>query len=415
MPLAAGAGLFGLALLLSLTVPASAGEVPGSALSQSLSLPPLLLDAPNLVFQFPQLAATRDSALLACGSVPQHSALFGSSTASGGYAAGAILRTDAVAGFGTAQGSYLADGGSAYDIGYNNHGSVLQAGLAGSWRNLRGGVAVRGARDRNERLEQQSYVDQSNTDVYQSTTNHLEGAFGVGASFRGATLDFVFEVYDQKYETGFLRLTSSDTIAAQANGNSHAYGGGALRLAVPVGDAVRVVAAGTYTHGELRWEGLSYSGLQREDLHLTQGTETWLAALGVLCRAPHVDVLALSASFARSYQPLVDASRSDGWVRGEPDHRGATCSLGCQRGLWRDLGMQGGLFMNWAKDNYDLYRTRLSYPGRTVDTKSRNETISHGFSMGLTYSWRGLGAAAAVRNNLPLGDLFATLDLRIDL
>ena len=376
-----------------------AGEVPANALARSLRLDPLFLDSPTLVFRFPQLIASRDSAALAFGRSAPRSELFVTTTGNE-YGLGAMMRNRAAGGFAFSQGSYLPVSISPVSVGYSNS-NIVQLGGGGRWSAFRGGLTLRGTR-----------YDYETEDVYgpgerraeRQAADHFEAGIGAGLGSRTVTCDVVFEWGRTTYENAALYLSENDTLVTQLDGEPENEAGFALRVAVPAGERLRIVAVGEGHWAEVAWTGQEFRNQRLVALGFTDVSRAWFAGLAFQFATPHLDCVAVHGTFERREQSVVGVDSGEGVSIGRRDVDYATLGLSVQRRLWRALVAQAGLTTDYRRENLEGSREQLR------DTRlqaSRRELVGDGFSCGLTYSWRTFEFAGSLnlppQVDLPLG------------
>lgn len=396
------AAVTALSLCLLLSAVARAGEVPSTALAQSLQIDPLLLDSPALTFAFPQRVASRDTAVLAFGRSTSRSELFVATDGSD-YGIGVTPRRESFGGFAYSQVGYLAEP-SPYSYIYlpYNSSQVLQAGVGGRIRPLRLGIAVRGTRFRHQERHDYSYQE---TDL-QYQTDHVEVAAGAGLSGHGIVLDAVYEWGDTRYKSAQSVAGNSDTLVTTIESRPQYENRVAVRLAVPAGSRLRVIAAGTLYWDEVTWSGQEFRNQQLQPLERTDRSKSWFSGLCFLMPVPHLDCLGVTGTFAHRDQVVLYAQNNRGLTVAARKLDEATLTVSAQRRLWRTLIGHAGFSTRYTRDQVDDVR------GRSSDTElrsTRDELIEDGFSWGLGYTWRNLQAAGSMlvppRLDIPIGTI----------
>lgn len=402
-------------VVLGCVTAARAGNVPSTALSASLRLDPILVNGSHLLFQFPQIVATADTARRDFGRIGARSMLFaypdvnmypGDATGMG-----ATWRGARTGGFVLSQLSYLpgrnVGGGAFY-----SRSNILQVGAGTRWRGLRAGAALRGARDRREDGSNQDATgaNQDRLQATRSVGDYLEGAVGAGASLGPAQIDLAIELPWQRYDIEGIAISAWDTLGLLLGGETSDALSAAARLATPLGRGAQLVVGGIYRLGHLHWTGHTYDGVRLVPVSFDQGLDAWSATASLSFPAPHVERVAISGRYARRRygladwaQPLASSERKD--------DTGALV-LACRKRLWTDLHLHAGVSREYSRARFD--QTTASSRERR-EQATLTESIGDGFAWGLAWSWQQFEFASSLSTTLQLADPLLRLDVHFEL
>lgn len=383
---------------------ALAGDVPPSAYSLALGIEPFLLEDIDLVFEFPQWAAMRDSIELAFGRTIEGAFLQGSSDFDE-FSAGTRFGLGPATLFALSQRSYVLR------PVFGNPGNVVQIGTALGGSGLRGGVALRGWRAVDELFDRSSYPGFRRDIVQQATTDYLGGSAGIGLMAGRLRIDAAVEVASVELEVSGLSQNNAEVTTLWASGGSDGLIAGSLHAGVPLGDRARFVAGGRFQAGEIAWTGQRYVGSTPSQFARSFSVESWLAGATVGFTAPRVDAVLLSASFERLRDaftmPDYGGERSE---IGRDDTARVGIALG--KRLWRVLDMHAAVTRTWLRD---WRQTERIEPTSSDLRSQRTDRLTDRFSWGVSYRWRGIRFTGALDEDLTLFDPFMALDVQIEL
>ena len=390
----------------ALAAPARAGDLPNSALSLSWGLDPILIDSPALLCLFPERAVAADSAA-SLGVQLGRAALWATTDADpwnvDEHNLGAIWRGRWFGFFVLAQPNYLVGGdlvrvgspsliNNFYPEPFMNESDVLQAGAGARWGGMRAGLAYRATRHRSETGDRDTPSDGS---VYlrgeQNAIDFRELAFGLGADFRGASVDAAFEWQDEEYEETYGASTPSEMEATILRGEARGMAGFAARIDAPVGQRLRLVAAGHYRWAERTWTGTRYESTSSQAIAFGERAKTWGAHLGLVFATRYVERLVFAGSVVRYDEPLSGLVPPELWAVTRKASRG-TVTIAAEKAVWRALAVRAGVSGDYMK---------AEGGNKSIDdggSRSRaEETLTDRFHWGLSYRWRGLRFEASLQ------------------
>jgi len=382
--------------------PARAGDVPTTALSQSIGMDPLLLDYSSLMFQFPQAVAAPDSVPLALGITPQGSSVLGYAL-DGEYAVGASVQSGRLGFFALSQRVLESPRYS------NARSTLLQFGTGVRVGPLRFGAAVRGLRDK----EQSEYLrDGGPNYVYGGAAENIhdlvEPAFGVGVVAGRVSVDAVLELGFESYQIGALSV-GQDTTAIQLLADTGALPSGAVRFAASLGGWGRLIAAGQYGWAEIDWQGFRFDNRLRV-LEYHETREVWLAGSALVFSTRHIDRVAIATTFERRIDPRFSPAGSRDAERSVRDSRSGAASLAIARQLYPTLWGHAAVVLTYFESFDDV--TDFDSQGINREVRSQ-EYFEDRFSWGASYSRREFDAVASVNTSLRLYDPIVALDAHL--
>ncbi|HZM17602.1 MAG TPA: hypothetical protein VFE28_16530 [Candidatus Krumholzibacteria bacterium] len=372
---------------------AGAGEFPITAFSSSLSTLPEYVDEEALLFQFPQRAGVTNTRLFAFG--------LGSREALG------------VAGNWGSHGFFLlSQQGTLFGS------SLLQGGWGASWRGLRLGVAGRAARTHDEAgslytSQDPFYGNQLTVDFDGTERTLWEGSFGLGLGGKNAEVDLAVDVTSIQAELTYLHLDygrpPADTTLVHLESTEDLGLGGVARLRWHLGGGVEVVGAGSWHRVEDNYDGLEYIASRLSTVLLEHELESWFAGLSVSFPAGRIDWIAFTAH----WQHLEDGQRnSSARNQSTVTDEDGILSVALRQQLWQDLWGQAGVEIGYSQ--LERHETRLSSDGQSLQERvSTSSTLSENFAWGVSYVWRNVDLRAAVRETLPISNLFFALDFTV--
>jgi hypothetical protein len=395
---------------------AGAGEVPQSALSRSLGLEPELLERSSLVFQFPQTAMSFDAVRdrfpgSPSGALPfetrEPPSLLFASTDGEELAMGGIGRRGSL-------GLFVLSQRAFQPAAFNTRSTVLQAGTAAQWGGLRLGAAIRGSRDREEDAYVTNYENQDSGDGTQHVQDFLEYAFGLGIDLGGAALDVVLELPRQSFQIASIRI-SPDTTAIQLSSDAGDAWAGAARVRIPLGERLEWITAGAYREGALEWSGRSFVDSRLRFVRFGTTALDWSVASTLVSTTPYVDRVFVAGAYTRSNIPGLDPNFNE-LERTEERDRVASITVAAAHAIRPSLSAQVSVSKQYAYDRLDTDEMRLDFSGpyRTQRTR-RTERFTDRFAWGLVWEWRRFELASSLSTTLDFFDLFAVLDVRLDL
>ncbi len=400
---------------------ARAGEVPGNAPARSLGVAPLLVDSPALVSLFPQRAVADTAG--AFGATPGGSILW-ATTDSDPYTSdernlGALGRWGSVGFFVLAQPNYLLGGDFAqtgetppslgyFSRPYSSTSSVLQAGAGARWGGVRAGLAFRATRNRSDSGDGSTGSDgSSHLSGSQNELDYRELAFGLGADFRGATVDAEIEWQDESYEEAYGQVQDGTPAAITLDGELRGASGFAVRADVPAGPRLRVVAAGSYHWGDRTWSGTRYEVTGEQAIRFGERAETWGAHLAFVAATRLVERLVFAGSFVRYDEPLSGLSNSAIQATTQRISNGVV-TVAAEKAIWRTLVMRAGV--SGAYEKSEGTSNSESPDGTNTSTRALEE-LSDSFHWGLAYRWRSFRFETALRSPPVVDTPFEHFDL----
>jgi hypothetical protein len=385
---------------LGLVVPAAvAGEVPASAYSRSLGIPPILLEHVAIAFQFPYRAATVNSQVFALG-------LF-RNTSNNSTGLGGLLRHREDAFFVFSQpASDLAP-----QLGNNR---AVQFGWGRATDEVRLGASIRGARRLSGSSESYASPPHYRDGFYNLSAHVVEAAVGVGAGDPHRFFDLVFELRTQKSDQDRRESSRTETRTTSTRVRLRAEDrlapAVALRLGTTVAGATRLVAAATWTEESFD----SAASLQVDTTSVTRPTSNYGRRWQVA---------------AAAYRPLVGSGeltvfgqyrRNDGseshittstFSREQERVDSALIGAGLERNLWRWFDGLVGLRAEYLRTTSATTLLTVRY-GEIYESSSgaQQEDWVDRFSWGLAFRHQRFELLGSLDARLSLDNLFLNLD-----
>lgn len=364
---------------------ARAVEFPVSAYAASLDTPPELVDPLSLLFRMPQRAALTESQIFVF-------------TGSSDEALGAIGNTHG-------QGFFLLA-----QPHVNPPGSTFHAGWGGNLSALRLGLAGRASRRQEESLRMTTREAEFSGDYEGAERTLWEGSIGLGVGRERFEVDATIDAtrLDAKESFVFLEANQpyADTTLVYLESDDDWSYGGAAALRARFGGDVELCAAGFWNRLETTYTGIDYIQSDLSAIEVERCYERWSAGLCAAFPAGMFDWLAVSGRWL--------STETEQWDRSAADYRLETfeqgqLSLALRQNMWRDLWGHAGVAVAYtrSKNHYE----EINFDGGLWRRDEGSERFSQDFSCGASYSWRNIDLRAAVRETLPLADLFFALDV----
>ena len=364
---------------------AAAVEFPVSAYAASLDTPPELIDPLSLLFRLPQRAALTETQIFVF-------------TTSSDEALGALGNTHGQGFFVLAQ---------PHD---NPPGSTFHAGWGGGLGALRLGLAGRASRRQEETLRMTTLDAEFQGDYEGAERTLWEGSAGLGIGRDRFEVDVAIDATRLDATESYVYLQANvpyadTTLVYMESDNDWSHGGSAA-LRVRLAGDVELAAAGFWSRLETTYTGLDYIQSRLSDIVVERSNERWSAGLCATFPAGVFDWMAVSGRWL--------STESEYWDRSAADYNFVTSeqgqlSLALRQNLWRELWGHAGVAIAYTRTNNRFEEIR--YDGAVYRRDEGSERFTQDFSCGASYSWRNIDLRAAVRETLPLSDLFFALDV----
>ncbi len=374
---------------------ADAGEFPNTAFASSMTTRSEYVDEAALLFVFPERAGIAGSRILALD-------------LGGSEALGAV---------GSARGHgffLLSQRSSPLALS-----SLLQAGWGVAWHGMRLGVAGRAARSQEESGRLFAYYNpvpgqpdeyDLGFDGYERTL--WEGALGLGCGGERVELDVAVDVHAIDAQLTFLDLQYgspfADTTLVALESVSDPVFGGAGRLRWRLGGAAEMVGAGGWSRFEEDFEGIQYFASDLSNVFLERDLESWFAGLSASFPAGRIDWLAMTGHWRHLEDDLRNNSSRQQRTTTNED---GVLSIALRQALWRDLWGQAGIAV--AYHRFEENSLSVDSNSRLFESRRSNASFSEDFAWGVSYVWRNVDLRAAVRETLPISNLFFALDFTV--
>lgn len=376
---------------------ASASEVPENAYSRSLSIPPVYLDYPSLLFQHPQWAGRVESQILGFSSSRYDEDELG---------LGAVVKWGPHALFVLSQPQLSLKPG----FSSSSESVLLQAGSSIALGPLHLGAAVRSA----------SKIDRGYDSDYRSGYEHdklkdqiLELAFGVGTGSLERNIDVTIAArYGEKDAISFRAPESGDTTSINLDSDNGTRLFVGARGKLPVGKEASLTAAAHWGDRSESWIGDQISGENVQRIKYDPHGDTWAVGVSLAAPAEHVQRVILTAHYDSRRDPDVYSVRSSQVELRRHVRRRASFGVSLFRNLWRSIDMQAGIRKVYEWN--ETHRRRIRFEGMELTSDEREEFWDE-FSWGASYQWKNLSLVGAVSTTLSLEQFFLSLDARISL
>jgi hypothetical protein len=399
--------LFALALLcVHMPVSAGAGEIPTSAYSQSLLVPGVFLDHPNLVYQFPHRAAGLPAEILA------------STITSGGSSDYTVA-----AGANTLVGRHALFFLSQQYAAFSSQNSLrlLQAGWAFNTGQLAVGVALRGGRFRHASDYEEILASDTRRNEEIDSVDYREGAVGIGLTRGGFQLDLVFEVYEEESaESDYTRYeVSSDSAGYKFDPQDVILTKSSVRAKFPLSEGTSLVIGGGYreTSSVLDITLTRMGASQPPTTEQRTGSYYGHRWDGGFCIAKFLNRGGTGRLFAyyandRKTRLYREGYSYDLYV-GQTSTVDQTASVGfsLETPVWRECTMLAG-FQGVFSHTKNVYFSDWK-PTGVDESKMTHEYFQQRFAWGLGRSFRGLTLTGSVQTDLEISSPFLALDAQL--
>ena len=385
--------------LLGLALPATAAEVPPTAYSRSVLVPPELLGHFSLLFVYPHLAGSTDGQLLA-------TAASGSSAPG----AGANLRAGSNGIF------VLSQTATTVPRGFATTYRVFQIGWGVKVGDL--GLGLAGRASQNRTLSEDGTVYFDDRDGSQSTRDedfkNREVGLGLGYSRSRFQADVELGVCFESNVATSRFVRGDETRQAELRTDNDPRPTVAARLVVPAGSGTDLILAGSFRDGRLRADGFRRDVVDStesfEEVHIERYGHQWTVGAALEIPNERWGIGRLFMHYENvDGRPRPFSARSDIRDFVEYDFERVRAGISIEREVWWEVTLLSGLqssFEIFRESREELERDGDSRLFRTVD-----ESLDHDFAWGVRRSFSQIDLIGSMKLNLEVLDPFFSLDI----
>jgi len=388
-------------LLLSIPGLTTAGSIPLSAVSHSLSIQPELADYLTLTYQFPERAVLEESQIWSSGS--------GGTSAE--YGAGAIGRKGPAAFYFLMQrrpheasmsGIYHAGGRTIYESGI---------GIGGE--NFRGGIAYRGSyksTESHDHYTEHFYDEIRHVDRLRVERARVrEASIGGGMKAGPVAVDLALDIWksDGHADAVYLESDSSVYHAEMEGVQNWALAG---RISAHLAEDVEIVAVGRWGRPEVRANGIAWEDTTYREFDWRRKRDQWYGGLSISFPTEFVDRLTISG-MARideiagpdlTYRDTeFKVSRSERfWIGASVEH----CVI-------PELLLRAGVGAHYSRGVSFTEEQDVRYIEH--HSESRSDGTDRSFQWGATYRWKNILLNGSASTGFELYRPFYVVDIAI--
>ncbi len=392
----------GAVILLALTIGVCGevnADIPASANSRSLGIPPVFLEHPSLVFEFPAAATRFEPQLLG----------FSQASGSGDLGGGAILQS------GGSRFFLLSQPLTSWGRGSSAHryANLFQVGWATAPGRAHVGGAVRGAvgslRNESESANEHNTQDRSS----KSVRRMVEGSLGFGLMRDALSLDVAvaarFEDVEAESRSRSIRDSILTEESSRLDTHTPLWFTLSVRTVAEVGDESQMIVTGRWGNGDRTWYSKWEADGSTQHTEIDTDGRMWSAGVSFETRTTHVDWLSAFAHYGDHVDESVDF-QGTGYAKNEQTTRVAMLGLSLKKMLTDWLRLHAG-----ARKTYEFDRSvsRFEYSDFTGSYRRRDEAMADYFSWGVASTWRSLHLVGSMDATLDLEEVFLALDVGV--